>query len=155
MNEILKLNNKTISFSKPITTDKILKFESLEFRDMNFRYLTRNSYVFKKLNFSLNFGERIGIIGKTGEKSTFLDLIMGLLKPENLNSIFINNHKINDELAIHFKNTISHVPQSIFLIDGTIAENIAFGYNIEDVDMERVINAAKIANIEEMILWKI
>ena len=84
----------------------------------------------------------VGIVGSTGSgKSTLVDLIMGLLQPPNgflsVDGVILNG--INSSIeTTKWRNGISHVPQSIFLTDNTISENIAFGIPKEQIDMKRV-----------------
>ena len=96
-------------------------------------------------------GERIGFIGAPGSgKSTLLDVIMGLLTPSNGN-IYIDDSKLNNNNYRNWQNRVAHVPQSIFLSDNSIAENIAFGIPMNLIDFERVYFAAQQAQIAETI----
>ena len=83
-------------------------------------------------------------------KSTFLDVFMGLIKPDK-GGIYIDGVLIDDLNRQALQKRVAHVPQNIFLLDGTIIENIAFGVPNESIDMGRVIDAAKRANIAELI----
>ena len=107
------------------------------------------------VNITINNGESIGIIGRTGSgKSTLINLIMGLIKPSKgnleINGINISNN-LNEEALISYRKNISHVPQSIFLNNVTILENIAFGEKILDINYEKVIVACKAARIYDFI----
>ena len=100
-------------------------------------------------------GERIGIIGPTGSgKSTLIDVIMGILKPTSGilkvddKNIYKNNRK---DLLKSWYSNISHVPQTIYLSDKTILENIAFGVNHKNINFEKAEKAAKVANIDKFI----
>ena len=133
----------------PYQLKKSIKLESISF---SYNKIKKN---IKNINLEIFKGQKIGIIGKTGSgKSTLIDLIMGLLKPSSGN-IFIDGHNIHDKkykYKLHkWMSAISHVPQDIFLIDGTIAENIAFGYKNELFSLNRVIAAAKMAEIDSFI----
>ena len=97
-------------------------FQKLSFQNLSFKY-DRN-YIFKDLNFSFKKNKITGIIGNTGKgKSTLLNIIIGLLKIENGSIILNENRKIEKNFKLDF--SIGYVPQDTFLIDGTIAENIA------------------------------
>ena len=96
-------------------------------------------------------GERIGLLGKTGSgKSTFLDLLMGLLETTD-GRVTVDGRVLDDETRAEWQGQIAHVPQSIFLTDGTIAANIAFGEAADSIDMERVRHAAAGAQIGDFV----
>ena len=93
----------------------------------------------------------VGFVGSTGSgKSTTADLILGLLKPQKGELVIDGNYLKNERLR-QWQQSIAHVPQSIFLTDATIAENIAFGIPLEHIDIERVYRAARLARIDEYI----
>ena len=94
----------------------------------------------------------MGIYGETGSgKSTFLDLFMGLIPPSS-GQIFIDDVDIHkDKYQGAWTSMISHVPQIIFLKEGTIAENIAFGETANTIDYKLLNKSAKAANIYEFI----
>jgi ATP-binding cassette subfamily B protein len=132
----------------------ILK-KNIKFEKVSFKYKTSNNNIISDLNLDIKKGERLGLIGKTGSgKSTLVDLIMGLLNPQK-GSIFIDGIKINNNenssLLFSWRASIAHVPQNIFLINATIAENIAFGVPFSKIDLNRVKNAAKQACIDDFI----
>lgn len=119
--------------------------------DMSFRYLPNSPWVIHHLNATIPRGYRVGFIGSTGSgKSTLLDLVMGLLEP-NQGCLKIDGVEINSHNYRSWQAHIAHVPQSIFLADSTIEENIAFGVPPEKLDHERVKQAAKDAQIAEYI----
>lgn len=131
---------------------KPLQFnQSVCLKNLSFRYGPQLPFTLKELDLTITRGERIGIIGETGSgKSTLLDLIMGLLYPSQ-GQIEVDNQKINEENHRAWQMHIGHVPQSIFLADASIAENIAFGVSSEEIDFERVKIAAQKAQIGESI----
>ena len=109
--------------------------------------------------FRIKKGEHIGIYGETGSgKSTFIDLLMGLLKPTS-GTIFVDNKDIYDNRfpnrVNEWKLAISHVPQEVYLADCSIAENIAFGIKKDQFSMKKIKEAAKIAQINEFIESKV
>ena len=131
---------------KPINISK-----KIIFKDVSFSYGKNQILIIKDLNLTILIGERIGIIGKTGSgKSTFIDLFMGLLKPTR-GQIIINGYDIsrseNKLLLNNWRKSIAHVPQSIYLNDSSIRENIAFGIPLREIDDELVIFCAKKANL--------
>jgi len=107
--------------------------------------------LFFNLNLSIRKGDRIGIIGKTGSgKSTFLDILMGLLNVHD-GKFIVDSIDINRQNMIAWRKNIAHVPQSIYLSDSSIAQNIAFGYSSENIDIELVKKVAKKAKLDEVI----
>jgi ATP-binding cassette subfamily B protein len=96
-------------------------------------------------------GSRIGIVGVTGSgKSTLIDLIMALLPPSE-GGIEIEGQLLTPENRASWQARIAHVPQTIFLSDTTIAENIALGLAAEEIDLERVGLAARQAQLATFI----
>ena len=97
----------------------------------------------------------MAIIGTTGSgKSTLVDIIIGLLKPTK-GKAYIDKNKINSienyEILEKWRNSISHVPQDIFMADATITENIAFGIDPKEIDFDKVKIASKKAQIHNYI----
>ncbi len=118
---------------------------------VGFRYAPEAPWVLKDLNLTIRKGSRIGFIGGTGSgKSTLLDIVMGLLHPVE-GTLAIDGTVITPENYRAWQAQIAHVPQSIFLADTTIAENIAFGVPRDKIDFLRVREAARKAQLAETI----
>jgi ABC-type multidrug transport system fused ATPase/permease subunit len=120
-----------------------------------FRYAQEAPWVLELIDLQIRRGERIGLIGSTGSgKSTLVDLLMGLLEP-TAGRILIDGADLHDpkqpERLAAWRAAIAHVPQSIFLADSSIAENIAFGIPWKKIDFERVRHAAEQAQIASFI----
>ena len=149
--EDLKLaTSKTL---KKTIDSKVVKkeFKKISFKDLSFSYNNNDGDVLTNINLSFNLNSKIGIVGKTGSgKSTFIDLIMGLLKPTS-GKILIDENELNDDLISTWQNQISHVPQSIFLINDTIKNNITFNINETEVDIERLKQVIIYAELEDFI----
>ena len=128
----------------------------IKFRNVSFSYGNDSKkYDIRDLNLTINKGQVVGIIGKTGSgKSTFVDLLMGLLKPTK-GEILIDENNLYDEknykTLSSWRSAISHVPQDIYLSDNSIEENIAFGENLSQISRIKVKKAAKFAQIESFI----
>jgi ATP-binding cassette subfamily B protein len=123
----------------------------IRFDNVSFQYAPDSPYVLRDISLKLPKGGRIGFIGVTGSgKSTLLDLVMGLLKATKGN-IFIDDNLLDSSTLSGWQSHIAHVPQSIFLADATIAENIAFGIPREKINLEQVKIAAKQAQLSEVI----
>ena len=125
--------------------------DEIKFANVYFRYTQDGPWVLHDLNLRISKGARIGFVGSTGcGKSTTLDLFMGLLLPTT-GRIVVDGVPLNSESLRAWQRNIAHVPQSIFLADTTMAENIAFGESAEAIDMERVQQSARQAHIAEFI----
>jgi|LauGreDrversion4_2_1035121.scaffolds.fasta_scaffold08657_3 ABC-type multidrug transport system fused ATPase/permease subunit len=146
--DALDLLEQPVPLLKVLDRSNQLAFKySLSVDGLYFRYCPESSYVLNNVNLNIKPGEKIGFIGITGSgKSTFVDLLMGLLSPTK-GKIFIDGCKLSQENRHQWYNCLSHVPQAIFLADSTIAENIAFGASEHHIDMSRVREAAKAAQI--------
>ncbi len=124
---------------------------AIQFQGVRFRYSDHGPWVLDGLDFTIPQGTRVGVVGPTGSgKSTTMDLLMGLLEPTE-GQILVDGIPINNENLRSWQSLIAHVPQSIFLADTTVAENIAFGIVRKDIDMERVREAARQAHIAHFI----
>jgi ATP-binding cassette subfamily B protein len=125
--------------------------ETIEFDNVRFHYGADAHWVLNGVNLTIRKGARIGFIGGTGSgKSTMMDLLMSLLEPTH-GRILVDGRPISSELRRAWQRAIAHVPQSIFLSDTSIAENIAFGVPPEDIDIACVRHAATQAQIAEFI----
>lgn len=125
--------------------------QRLDLNRISFRYSTQTPWVLRDLNLSIAKGSRVGFIGTTGSgKSTLLDIIMGLLTPTE-GTFKVDGQEITTSNHRAWQAHIAHVPQAIFLADSTIEENIAFGQPKDEIDQERVKQAAGQAQIADII----
>jgi ABC-type multidrug transport system fused ATPase/permease subunit len=125
--------------------------ESIRFDSVRFRYNTDGPWVLDGFDLTIRKGDRVGFVGSTGSgKSTTLDLLMGLLMPCG-GRLLVDEEPISGARVRAWQRSIAHVPQSIYLSDSTLAENIAFGVSREKIDLERVRNAARQAQIADFI----
>ena len=124
---------------------------AIRFDNVRFRYNSDGPWVLDGLNLIIPKGARIGFVGSTGSgKSTTLDLLMGLLMPTQ-GELLVDDQLISGHRLRAWQRSIAHVPQSIYLADTTLAENIAFGVPPESIDLGRVQQAARQAQIAEFI----
>jgi ATP-binding cassette, subfamily B, bacterial PglK len=125
--------------------------QKLELNNISFSYKDSLKKSLDLTLFSINKGERIGIVGSTGSgKSTLTDLILGILKP-NSGVVNVDGLDINSGFGKSWRQKIGYVSQHIFLSDDTIEANIAFGFSPRDRNQEAIIKAAKFAHIHEFI----
>ena len=124
---------------------------SIRLNQLEFRYSPQTPYVLNQLNLTIAKGNRVGFIGTTGSgKSTLLDIVMGLLQPTG-GSLEIDGQSVTLANNRSWQTHIAHVPQSIFLADSSIEENIAFGVPKDQIDHQRVLQAAQQAQIADSI----
>ena len=124
---------------------------AIECRALGFRYRADRPWALKGLNLRIAKGSRIGFIGTTGSgKSTLLDILMGLLLPTE-GQLLVDGQPVTAANASVWQRRIAHVPQAIYLSDASIAENIAFGVPRQQINMERVRQAAAQAQIAQSI----
>lgn len=123
----------------------------ISLKQLSFRYSPQTPWVLNKLDLTIAKGSRIGFIGSTGSgKSTLLDIVMGLLPPSE-GTLEIDGQPITSINHRSWQAHIAHVPQAIFLADSTIEENIAFGVPKDQIDHERVRQAARQSQIADII----
>lgn len=124
---------------------------TIHFDTVRYRYTSDGPWVLDGLNLTIPKGARVGLVGSTGSgKSTTLDLLMGLLIPTE-GAILVDGHPISNNRVRAWQRSIAHVPQIIYLADTTLAENIAFGVPTETIDLDRVRQAARQAQIANFI----
>lgn len=125
--------------------------DAIRFENVRFRYSDTTPWVLDGLDLQIKKGSRVGFVGSTGSgKSTTLDLLMGLLAPSS-GRLLVDGHSVTGNHLRAWQGTIAHVPQSIFLADTSLAENIAFGVPKANIDMARVREAARQAQIADFI----
>jgi len=124
---------------------------SIRFDRVRFRYADDGPWVLRDFNLNIPKGARVGFVGSTGSgKTTTLDLLMGLLTPTE-GELLVDGEPVRGARVRAWQRTIAHVPQSIYLADSTLAENIAFGVPKDSIDRLRVQQAARQAQIAEFI----
>jgi ATP-binding cassette subfamily B protein len=125
--------------------------QGIQINQLSFQYAEQSPWVLKGVNLSIEKGSRVGFIGSTGSgKSTLIDLVMSLLQPTQ-GTLEIDGQAITLANQRAWQALLAHVPQSIFLADSSIAENIAFGVPRALIDMQRVQRAAQQAQIAQTI----
>ena len=132
--------------------DQRIPFDKISLHNVSFRYAQQERKVLNSASMTVYRGQRVGFIGATGSgKSTLLDLLMGLIFPES-GYLSINGNRLSSLQDIaYWRSCISHVPQSIFLSDSSIAENIAFSDVSGNLDYNRIALAAKAACLDEFV----
>jgi ATP-binding cassette, subfamily B, bacterial PglK len=126
--------------------------QAIELHDLEFCYSPDQPPALQDVNMRIPRGARIGLVGKSGSgKTTMLDLIMGLLQPTS-GHITVDGVKLDESTILSWQKQVAHVPQHIFLLDGTMLENVAFGVPKAEIDYERVREACRLAELDEFII---
>lgn len=117
--------------------------ESINLEAISFRYLNTEKASLQNISLNIRKGECVGIVGETGSgKSTLVDVILGLLKPYEGNVLVDNKFTVS---SYQWHQKIGYVSQSIYLIDDTIAANIAFGEKeIDEIQLNAALTAAQL-----------
>ena len=128
----------------------ITSFEnSIEFKSVNFRYDEKSSFVLQDINFTINKGQKIALIGKSGSgKTTFINLIMDFYFPDS-GEILIDGNNFKNVSSKSIRNLIGLVSQNPILFNDTIKNNIVYGN--ADCGMDKINKAANTANINDYI----
>ena len=125
--------------------------EAIQLNQVSYRYPNTPQYALKSVDLSISAHSKVGFVGATGSgKTTSVDVILGLLEPQK-GALKIDGQPITAVNRRQWQRAIGYVPQHIYLADDSVAANIAFGVNAEDIDQQAVERAAKIANLHEFV----
>jgi ABC-type multidrug transport system fused ATPase/permease subunit len=131
--------------------DKLGFAKAIKLTGITFAYSGGGPKIIDKLNLTIEANTTIAFVGKTGSgKTTLIDLILGLL-PLDSGEISIDDTVVNGHNLRSWQKNIGYVPQHIYISDDTVARNIAFGVPDEEIDLEAVIKAGRIANIDDFV----
>ncbi len=131
---------------EPISFEREIRFRAVEFS-----YPRRQTPAIASIDLVIPVNQTIGLIGSTGSgKTTIVDLLLGLFEP-SAGQILIDDVPLGRANASSWKRMIGYVSQSIYLADGTVAQNIAFGVPDEQIDWEAVERAAAAAHLDAFV----
>ena len=152
LGDVIFLLNQPIPLNKSFQKNPNFKFQSsVVFKDVSFRYKSRNNEVIKNFNFKVLKGKHIGIVGETGSgKSTFLDILMGLLHPQS-GQFLVDGVIISDENKRSWQAILGHVPQNIYLTDSSILKNITINIPKNEIDQKRLKFAVEVSQLQSVI----
>ncbi len=150
--EARKYDNKD-SIAPIAAFDQQLKLtfnKDIEIRDVTWQYANTDRNVLEHLSLKICKGESIALIGESGAgKSTLADVIMGLLDPQQ-GDILVDRQPVKSNL-LQWSKLIGYVPQSVYLLDDTIRNNVAFGIPTDEIQDEKIWDALKQARLDEYI----
>ena len=147
----LRKNLSDISSNEKLTKKEYNFNNHIKFENLSFKYKNTQKFIFKDLNLILKKNSMIGMLGPSGSgKTTFVNLITGLIKPSDGQILIDDKQDINDDV-FSWQSKIGYVPQSIFLFDGTIEENVSFGSDTGNIDKVKLLSAIKLSQLDEFI----
>ena len=123
----------------------------LQFKDLSFSYPNKEIQVINGINLNIQANTTVGLVGKTGSgKTTLVDIILGLL-PIKSGKIFVDGVEITRQNFPVWQQNLGYVPQSIYLTDDTIERNIAFAIPDDEIDINQVVKAARLAELDGFV----
>ncbi|WP_201612067.1 ABC transporter ATP-binding protein [Psychrobacter immobilis] len=142
-------NQKIVSENSIVTSINLYK--NIALNDIAFSYPGKDRAAVDGVSMSIPVNSVIGLVGSSGSgKSTLIDLLLGLLTPQQ-GGIYVDNIRITADNKRAWQDLLGFVPQSIFLSEGSIAENIAFGIPAKDISLKQVNKALNLANLTELV----
>jgi ABC-type multidrug transport system fused ATPase/permease subunit len=133
------------------STEHITFNNFIQLENITFTYPGKNQPTLNQINLTIPANQVIGIVGPSGAgKSTVVDIILGLVQAQK-GDLKIDDTPLDDGNRRAWQNSIGFVPQSIFLSEGTIAENVAFGISSDKIDLKSVKKTIKLAHLDEMV----
>lgn len=136
------LDNRSIDLSK---------IKNIRLNRVSFTYPNKILPALDNININIPVNSTVGFVGESGSgKSTAIDLLLGLISP-NTGALMLDNIIIDKQNRKAWQQYIGFVPQSIFLSEGSITENVAFGICHDDIDLAKVKQAVKLAHLESLV----
>lgn len=131
--------------------DDLLLTGHVELRSVGFQYPNKPTAALNDISLAFPLKSVIGIVGPSGSgKSTLVDVLLGLISPDK-GELRVGGKLVNSENIRSWQDQLGYVPQSIFLTEGSIVENVAFGIAADVVDMAKVENAIRLAHLDEWV----
>jgi ATP-binding cassette, subfamily B, bacterial PglK len=125
--------------------------QQISLKNVTFTYPGKMEPVLNRLNMSIPVNNIVGIVGPSGSgKTTLIDILLGLIKPQQ-GYLKIDKTIINNQNRRSWHNTIGFVAQNVFLSEGSIVENIAFGIPQDQINLEQVQQALELSHLNELV----
>lgn len=135
-----------------LPNDRLEATNAIALNNLSFTYPRAEAPALKNISLHVPIGSAIGLVGGTGAgKTTLVDLILGLLRPTE-GQLEVDDTPITDENLRQWQASLGYVPQDIFLVDATVAENIALGIPKAKIDQQKVEECARMAQVHEFIM---
>jgi len=134
----------------PAKTVKTELKNNIELYNLTYRYPNTGAYILKNAQLTVKKGQTIGIVGSSGAgKTTLVDILLGLLDPDD-GDVLVDGESIKNNID-GFRRSVGYVPQDIFIIDDTVAANVAFGIPENEIKTERIWESLEVANLKDYI----
>lgn len=135
-----------------LPNDRLEATKAIVLNNLSFTYPGTKSTALKNIDLTVPVGSAIGLVGGTGAgKTTLVDLTLGLLRPTE-GQLEVDDTPITDKNLRQWQASLGYVPQDIFLVDATVAENIALGIPKTKIDHAKVEECARMAQVHEFIM---
>lgn len=142
-------NNQDLRDNKASGSIKCID-KSVVMSHVRYAYPSSDQYIFDDANLTISKGRSVGVVGASGSgKTTLIDILLGLLNPQS-GIVSVDGFNIRDDLD-GWVSQIGYIPQTIFMLDGTLRSNIAFGEEEDNIDDEKIWAALKEASLEEFV----
>jgi ABC-type multidrug transport system fused ATPase/permease subunit len=137
--------------STPKPASQRLPCREVRLEDVSFRYAEERPWALRGVSLCIPAQWSVGIVGANGSgKTTLVDVIAGLLVP-NAGRVLVDGVPLDDGNRMAWHAQMAYVPQHIFLLDASIAQNIALGVELPDIDAERLLEAVRLAQLNELV----
>ncbi|BCD67746.1 ABC transporter ATP-binding protein [Nitratiruptor sp. YY09-18] len=142
------IHNELIYEPEELGDEEIAFQKEIKLEDIWFGY-KEDKPILKGIDLTIRKGEKLGIVGESGSgKSTLVDIIIGLYRPQR-GKISVDGVEVNEKNLKSWRKKIGYIPQQIYLFDGTIAQNVAFGEEIDEERVERALKKARLLDFLE------
>ncbi len=150
MDEVRAQEKLEILHNRSLEEKEITLHKSIELINITYRYPQTEHYIFKEANMIIPKGKSVGVVGVSGSgKTTIIDILLGLLELEN-GTVQSDGTDIREAYA-SWLSRVGYIPQSIYMLDDTIGNNIAFGVEEEQIQEERIWAVLEEAQIKDFV----
>ncbi|WP_288776157.1 ABC transporter ATP-binding protein [uncultured Psychrobacter sp.] len=144
-------SQKSYSSQPSLTSSQLIFSKEIKLKNIKFGYPNKAKNALDDISISIPVNHVIGIVGSSGSgKSTLIDIVLGLLTPQS-GEIYVDDRLVTESNRRSWQDLLGFVPQSIFLSEGSIAENIAFGIPAHEINYEQVMKAIDLAHLTELV----
>lgn len=137
------IHNDLMYDSEDLGNENIIFDKAIDLKSISFEY-DEEKLVLNHIDLKIQKGEKIALVGESGSgKSTLVDLVIGLYKPKE-GQILVDGKEIAEKNIKAWRRKVGYIPQTVYLFDGTVKENVVFGAKLDDKRVDEVLKQAKI-----------
>jgi ABC-type multidrug transport system fused ATPase/permease subunit len=149
--EILNVYKNVSTTKEQNQTEQLVFDKKLNISNVLFKYPNSEKVILNNLSIEIKKGETIGIIGSSGSgKTTLINIILGFLKAQE-GCIKMDDVVISDSNLLACRNIIGYVKQNVFILDGTITENIAVGINTSEINIDKINETIRLTKLQDFV----